>query len=303
MTTHSLARALRWPCLALCLAVLFGCATRDDVLTIYNRVVALEKRQDTLRSQVATLEVRADDLDARLKSSSSDAQSIREQAARTRVLAQEIQSELARTRGQLEETQHVLGVNAPGGAESPEDGAAGNLSEKMDLLIRRLIRVESFLGLEPEAAPTAPTAPADPGAAAPAPAPAPMGPVEATESDLYNRAKQALDAGSPAEARELFTDFLDKFPKSGNADNAMFWIGETYYQEKLFPKSILEYQKVIEKYPKGNKVPAALLKQGMAFFELKDQGNARLMWNELIRRFPKSKEAGIAKKKMDSIKG
>ena len=53
---------------------------------------------------------------------------------------------------------------------------------------------------------------------------------------------------------------IQNHPKSSNADNAQFWIGETYYKEKWYEKAILEYQKVIEKYPSGNKAPAALLK-------------------------------------------
>jgi TolA-binding protein len=58
---------------------------------------------------------------------------------------------------------------------------------------------------------------------------------------------------------------LKRFPKSDNADNAQFWIGEIYYRQKWYETAILEYQKVIENYPKGNKVQASLLKQGFAF--------------------------------------
>ena len=40
---------------------------------------------------------------------------------------------------------------------------------------------------------------------------------------------------------------LKRFPQSDQADNAQFWIGETYYRENWYEKAILEYQKVIEK--------------------------------------------------------
>jgi len=288
----------------LCLTVLFGCATRDDVVTVYNRVLTLEKKHETLRSMMAGLQVRLEDADARLTrisdTSGADAQALREQAAQTRVLAQEIRSELAQVRGQLEETRHMLGGQGIETGPAGDSAAVGNLSEKLDRFSRRLVRVESFLGLEPQAGAPAPSQPSPGAGAAP---PAGGQPAVKTDGDLYQRAKAALDAGNTGEARSLFGDFLDQFPKSDNADNARFWIGESYYQEKLFPKSILEYQKVIENHPDGNKVPAALLKQGMAFLELKDPGNARLMWNELLRRFPNSQEAAIARKKLESLGG
>ena len=79
-------------------------------------------------------------------------------------------------------------------------------------------------------------------------------------------------------------------------------LGETYYQEKWYPKAILEYQKVIENYPKGNKVSAAYLKQALSFSEMGEAGNAKLILRQLIKKFPNSSEASIAKKKLEKLK-
>ena len=87
-----------------------------------------------------------------------------------------------------------------------------------------------------------------------------------------------------------------------NADNAQFWIGETFFREKSYEKSILEYQKVIEKYPKGNKVPAALLEQGHAFLALGDKVNSRLIFEELVRKFPQTAEAKAASDKLKELR-
>jgi tol-pal system protein YbgF len=94
---------------------------------------------------------------------------------------------------------------------------------------------------------------------------------------------------------------LKRYPKSDNADNAQFWIGEIYYRQKWYETAILEYQKVIENYPKGNKVQASLLKQGFAFFNLEDTANARLILMELVRKYPKSNEAVIAREKLKAM--
>ncbi len=119
---------------------------------------------------------------------------------------------------------------------------------------------------------------------------------------LYKHAKSLLDNGKYDAARLEFEKFINFFPDSKNADNARFWIADSYYREKWYNKAILEYQKVIEKYSTGNKVPAALLKQGFAFAELGEKANARLILKELIKKYPDSKEASFAEKKLMGLK-
>ncbi len=119
---------------------------------------------------------------------------------------------------------------------------------------------------------------------------------------IYKHAKELLDKEDYDSARFEFEKFINLFPESKNADNARFWIADTYYREKWYEKSILEYQKVIENYSSGNKVAGALLKQGYSFAELGEIANARLILKELIKKYPDSKEAGFATKKLESLK-
>jgi tol-pal system protein YbgF len=123
-----------------------------------------------------------------------------------------------------------------------------------------------------------------------------------SENEIYTSAKHEFDQGNFVPAREGFKTIITKYPKSKNADNAQFWIGETYYREKWYEKAIVEYQKVIEKYPKGNKVPASLLKQGLSFLNLGQKSNARLILNELTTKYSKSNESKIAKQKLKVLK-
>ena len=128
---------------------------------------------------------------------------------------------------------------------------------------------------------------------------------ELTENETYALAKQKFERGDHQGAREAFKEFIKKYPKSEQADNALFWIGETYFHEKWYEKAILEYEKVIVEYPKGNKVPAALLKQGISFYlhgerakDEKFKETAIGVMKELIDKYPKSSEAAIAAKKL-----
>ncbi len=117
---------------------------------------------------------------------------------------------------------------------------------------------------------------------------------------LYQSGLEAFRAGDMKKARELFSGFVDRYPKQGLASNAVYWVGESYYSEKNYDQAILEFQKVIKNYPDKEKVASAMLKQGMSFINLKDSKSAKYILKELIKQFPVSEEAKRAK---DQLKG
>ena len=114
----------------------------------------------------------------------------------------------------------------------------------------------------------------------------------------YQKAYDTFKAGDYPGALKLFEAFLRTYPKSEYADNARFWIGESYYQQGDFERAILEYEKVLKQYPTGDKVPHALLKQGYAFLSLGDRVDAKLLFQKVIKEYPQSPQAEIAAKKL-----
>jgi tol-pal system protein YbgF len=120
--------------------------------------------------------------------------------------------------------------------------------------------------------------------------------------DLYKDAYETYQKGNFEGARRKFEAFLKQYPNTELSDNAQFWIGETYYGKKDYEKAILEYEKAIAKYPEGDKVPAALLKQALAFLELGDKTNGRNLLKRVIERYPHSEQADMAKKRLETIK-
>lgn len=126
------------------------------------------------------------------------------------------------------------------------------------------------------------------------------GPVELARTD-YEEAWKSLEKKEYRNAISQFNGFIKKHPKSDYADNAQYWIGESYYALKQFDQAILEFDSVRRKHPDGDKVAAALLKQGFAFAELGDKVDARLILQELIARYPESQEAVKAKQKVKAL--
>lgn len=259
-------------CLAVGVVLMAGCATRQDVITLDRRTIALENQYADLAQKYTAAR---EDLSSLGADRDDKYQSFSDYKAEMRAEFQRYKRELQLVRGRVEENDHRL-------AQHMADIAA-----RLEAFDMRLSKLEQRLQGQ---------SPADAGVA---PSPPTVGdPAASQEAALYNKGKQLFDQEDYAGARSAFESILRKFPQSDQADNAQFWIGETYYRESWYEKAILEYQKVIENYPKGNKVPAALLKQGMAFTELGDKENAALIFRELVDRYPRSTEAKIAAQKL-----
>lgn len=119
---------------------------------------------------------------------------------------------------------------------------------------------------------------------------------------LYQQGLDSSKGGNTQRARELLTKFVEQHPNHELAANAHYWIGETYYTEKIYDQAILEFEKVIKNYPGKEKVPAAMFKQALAFKGLGDKKSARYVLGKLIENFPRSSEAGMAKAKLKEMK-
>lgn len=118
-------------------------------------------------------------------------------------------------------------------------------------------------------------------------------------SELYERALRRIrNDQALADGRSLMELFLKRYPADPLAVNAAYWVGETYYAEKLYDKAILQFEDVIQKYGEHPKVASAMLKQSFAFEALGDKANGRLLLQRVIDRFPLSEEAVRAKEKL-----
>ena len=270
--------------------VFAGCATQGDMSSVDNRLTEMELRTAEERKSRDEIKSRADDY-AKLRASMDE--ELRRQSAGLHALIEELREEIRLLNGKLEEVEFSVSrqQKTTDNFQRKSEDASNRLTEATAKNNDRIAGIEQYLNFESAG---------KPGKAAPAPVAAvPVQPQkEASEDEIYKSAKQAFDQGDSETAKKRFQEVIERFPKSENADNAQFWIGEIYYRDKWYEKAILEYQKVIEKYPKGNKVPAALLKQGLAFHNIGDKPNSRHILEDLVKKYPKSNEAKIAREKL-----
>ncbi len=194
------------------------------------------------------------------------------------------------------------------------------LLERMDVLNARIARLESAQS-EPRIAAPAPR----PVEVAPVPAPRVMAtappPVMTLEppavrgsspastplqsaaiADNYRAALIAYGKGRMPEARAILQQVFDADPSGDLADNALYWIGETFFAGGDFASAMRAYERVTKEYPEQNKAPDAMFKIGMTFEKTGDLGMARKTFEEVERRYPYSTAASSAKLELKRVK-
>lgn len=255
------------------------------------RVGRLEQLNGALTSELKTTE-------GRLETQIGVNDRLMTTSAELRATMDDLRANVQILTGRLEEMDFTIrkGSGASGDTEKEEVGRLNRVEEIARMNKDRIAKLEQYLDFEPIASSN--TGVLVSGEAKPAKQ---ADGKTLSEAELYSTGKQAFDGGQYEIARESFQEMLIKYPKSENADNAQFWIGEIYYREQWYEKAIMEYQKVIENYPDGNKVPASLLKQGLSFYNLNEQANARLILQEVINKYPTSNEAKIARDKLKTF--
>ncbi len=122
------------------------------------------------------------------------------------------------------------------------------------------------------------------------------------DRESYERTLTRFKEGDLDGARQGFGEFLVQHPHSDLAPNARFWLGESYYGKKDYPRAIDAYDQVQLNHPASEKVPAALLKKGYAYLALKDRKRAASALKQVIDLYPRSPEANKAIDKLNQLK-
>ena len=65
-------------------------------------------------------------------------------------------------------------------------------------------------------------------------------------------------------AERGFREFVRRYPHHDYADNAQYWLGECFYDQRAYDKAAPEFRAVVQRWPTGNKAPDAMLKLGFS---------------------------------------
>ena len=133
-------------------------------------------------------------------------------------------------------------------------------------------------------------------------APRDLGTPTESEQAAYDRAFRALREQRFADAAEGFSNFLDQFPQSGYAPNALYWLAETYYVTRDFETALRFFNQLREQYPGSNKDGDALLKIGFSHFELRRWAEARAALEQVRSDHPDTTLARLADSRLRDMR-
>ena len=168
---------------------------------------------------------------------------------------------------------------------------------------------------DPDAAPNAPGAPQPLGTTQPAaplarpapaagpplalgapsqPAPAATGPTIVNSGvamidgprDQFNAAVQAFQTGQFQQAEDGFKAFMTANPGHRLTPDAVFYVGETYFQRSRPREAAEQYLKVTTDYARSNRAPESLVRLGQTLAALGNKDQACATFAELGKRYP-----------------
>jgi tol-pal system protein YbgF len=114
-------------------------------------------------------------------------------------------------------------------------------------------------------------------------------------------AQDKAKAGDVVLARQLYGEFLKKWPKDALVADAHFGLGESYFAEDKCREALFEYGKLLQEHPKAPSTPEAYLRSSECFQKLKMQDEARLALEELVKGYPKTDAAKTAKTRLAEL--
>jgi tol-pal system protein YbgF len=131
---------------------------------------------------------------------------------------------------------------------------------------------------------------------------APAGGIAAGDPEsAYQTAFDALKQGQYERSGQLFNEFVRTYPSHELTDNALYWLGESYYVTQNYDTALQTFRDLITRFPAGEKTPDAELKIGYCLYELGQVEEARAALNGVVSRYPDSTVARLADSRLRAL--
>ena len=163
------------------------------------------------------------------------------------------------------------------------------------------VAVDPMNGADSAAA-AAPMVPSMPVTSVPADAASTMMIPQAGDQATYDTAFDALREGRYAESARRFSAFLEQHPQGELADNATYWLGESYYVTQNYQIALDTFRSLLAAYPQSAKTQDAMLKVGYCLYELKKCTDAEAALNDVVTRYPGSTVARLAQGRLRALR-
>ncbi|BDG08700.1 tol-pal system YbgF family protein [Anaeromyxobacter paludicola] len=108
-------------------------------------------------------------------------------------------------------------------------------------------------------------------------------------------------SGDRAVARQLYDEFLRKWPKDPRAAEALYRTGDLQAGDKRYREAVLSFGKVVQEFPKSDRAPDALYRMAETLQQLELKDDARAALQDLVQKYPSSAAAKKAKARLAEL--
>lgn len=122
------------------------------------------------------------------------------------------------------------------------------------------------------------------------------------EKRQYDEAFAHIRTGDFVAAGAGLSAFVKRYPASGYADSATFWLGNAQYGQRQYKEAIASFRALLARNPSHPKASEAMLAIANCQIELKDPKGARKTIGELVQAYPKSEAAQAGRERLASLK-
>jgi tol-pal system protein YbgF len=230
----------------------------------------LEEQRELVRDRVEKVDQKIREVQAKIDELN---QAARRSGADLGVTLARLQDEFAKVKGELEVAQHRLGEI---------DRAVGGLRADTDA---------RFTALKGQGALDAYEARQRIAAL----------PRQDDKAAVLQLARAEEQRGEKGVAREIYEEYVRKWPSDPSAAEAGLRAGELLFEQKRFREALLSFGKVAQDFPRSDRAPEAMLgaAESMARLEMKDDAAAVL--GQLVEKYPKSEAAAKARKRLAEL--
>ena len=107
-----------------------------------------------------------------------------------------------------------------------------------------------------------------------------------SERSLWLVGQELIRAQQQGNARQVFTNFVQRFPGRPLLPKVELAIARTYFHEGNWPAAIREYETWLSRYPTNELIPRAEFNRAWASYRAGDSTNAFDLFTNFVARFP-----------------
>lgn len=122
------------------------------------------------------------------------------------------------------------------------------------------------------------------------------------EKRVFEQALASFKKGEFEASHSALVDLLTRYPQTGYANPALFWIGNAKFVGKDYKGAQATFQKLLAQDATYVRAPEALLALANCQLELKDTAGARKTLESLIADYARSEAADAAKERLARLK-